>query len=101
MLRSLIRFSIDRASIVLVAALLLVSFALLRLPQMSVDVFPELNAPTVTIMTEAGGLAADEVEAFVSSPIESAVNGMAGVRRIRSASAIGLSIVWIDLDWGA
>ena len=93
MLKAVIRFSLRYSSLVLIAAVMIVGYAGYRLPRMSVDVFPELNAPTVTIMAEAGGLAADEVEQYVTFPIETAVNGMTGVRRVRSASAIGLGIV--------
>lgn len=100
MLKAVIRFSLRYSTLVLIAAVMIVGYAGYRLPKMSVDVFPELNAPTVTIMAESGGLAADEVEQYVTFPIETAVNGMTGVRRVRSASAIGLGIVWVDLEWG-
>lgn len=100
MLAKLIRFSLERSALVLAIAGLLLVAAGLKVGAMPVDVFPELNAPTVVVMTEAGGLAADEVEQTVTFPIETAVNGLPGARRVRSASATSLSLVWVEFDWG-
>ena len=100
MLARLIAFSLKHSSLVLVASGLVLLSAGLKLGDLPVDVFPELNAPTVVIMTEAGGLAADEVELSVTAPIETAVGGLPSTRRVRSSSATSLSMVWVEFDWG-
>src|SRR5687767_5136817 len=96
-----IQWSIDHHWIVIALSVLLLAAAIWTARAMPIDVFPDLTAPTVTILAEGHGMAPEEMESLVTFPIESAINGASGVRRVRSATAVGVGVIWVEFDWGA
>jgi CzcA family heavy metal efflux pump len=99
-MKRIVQWSIDHHWIVMGLSVLLFAAGAWTARQMPIDVFPDLTAPTVTILAEGHGMAPEEMESLVTFPIESAINGASGVRRVRSATAVGIAVVWVEFDWG-
>src|SRR6058998_2835525 len=100
MIDALIQWSLRNRALVLALAVAFLGWGSYVVSTIPVDVLPDLTAPTVTILVEGRGMAPTEMESLVTFPIESALNGAAGVRRVRSATAVGLAVVWVEFDWG-